>query len=161
MKLNSATASDIYHVAMDMRDADYKEFVALADCGDRDALARQLVARFANADLVVAYHGGQPAAIGGAVCYRPNVATMLFYATDAFPKIGLDVTRFIRRHYIPALHAQGVHRLECVSHGNYTWAHKWLSSLGFSHEATLGGFGKNGEMYYQFSKVEYARTSCS
>jgi hypothetical protein len=158
MKLGNATVSDIYHVAMAMRDADYQEFVALADCDDRDTLARQLVARLANTDLVVAYHGNKPVAIGGAVCHRPNVATMMFYATDDFPKVGLGVTRFVKRQYIPALHEQGIHRLECVSHADHKWAHEWLVGLGFYIEASMAGFGKNGEMYHQFAKVKYVCT---
>src|SRR5690606_23608090 len=99
------------------------------------------------------YLGDEPVAAGAMVGARPNVITLMFFATDDFPKIALPLTRFITKNLFQKYRDNGVHRIECVSIEGYDEAHRWIKILGLHHEAVFPGFGKNGEAFHQFAKV--------
>lgn len=163
MKIERATAEQVYEVALAMRQRDFDEISALNFADDRDELAELLARRYIGDDSIMcASLGGKPICIGGTINARPNVISLLFFATDEFPKIGLGVTRFIKKRLMPRLERAGIHRFEAVSLDGYHEVHAWLNLLGLEAETEpLRGFGKNGEAFRYFSKVADVRPACS
>lgn len=155
MKINQASYADVLTVAREMRDRDFDEFSAVSPADTREDLARLLAERYGGRDDVLCAGDDEgPICIGGTIEARPNVLTLLFFATDRFPSIALPVTRFIRNNMLPRFFAAGVHRIEAVSLAGYDGAHQWLELLGLERETRpLLGYGKNGEAFVQFSKV--------
>lgn len=159
MKIEPATAEDVQRVAFHMRVGDYDEFSAVSHAQDRQQLAEILAARYGDRhDVLVGLWKGRPVCIGGFIMARPNVITLLFFATDEFHRIGLGITRFIRQNLFPKLERQGVHRFEAVSLATHSEAHKWLLLLGLTAETgPMLGYGKGQEAFIQFSKVRDVR----
>lgn len=154
IRIETATYIDVLSVAHRMRDRDVVEFLATSSEPDRTALAMSLSRRYGMSDeLIVACDDQEPVAIGGLIQHRPNVVTLLFFATDGFPRIALPLTRFITRRLFPEVKAAGAHRIECVSHAGHTDAHRWIRLLGLEQEAEFKGFGRGGETFLQFAWV--------
>jgi hypothetical protein len=87
--------------------------------------------------------------------HRPNVATLLFFATDDFGgAVAADFTRFVKQRLFPGYVEKGVHRIECAALAEYDEMHRWLKVLGLVREAVMLGFGRGGETYMQFSWVK-------
>ena len=155
MKIDAPSRGDILAVAQAMRARDYDEFSALSFAADRAAMAEALADRFAGKDdTFCAYAGGQPVAVGAMVMGRPGVVTLMFFATDRLPEIGLALTKFITQRLFPVYRAKGIHRIECVSLEGYEEVHRWIEVLGLRREAgPFKGFGRNGEAFVQFAWV--------
>ncbi|QIG74318.1 hypothetical protein EVC08_006 [Rhizobium phage RHph_N65] len=153
MKIDPVSVADVAFVATHMRDRDYEEFSAVSPADDRPALAQLLSARYGDRpDVMCGSADGTPICIGGTIEARPNVITLLFFATDDFPKIALPITRFIRKNLFPKLIAAGAHRIEAVSMAGYDQTHAWLRTIGLEQETGLmHGYGKRGEAFVQFS----------
>lgn len=160
LKISEATPETVRHVALNMRTRDYVEFSAVSFLEGREALADNLVERFGNSpEIHVGFTADdEPACVGGTIMTRPNVISLLFFATDRFPEIGLPITRYIRKQLLPRLIEAGVHRIEAVSISNYSETHAWLETIGLSRETgPLYGYGKDGETYLQFAWSSYVR----
>lgn len=155
MQLEHASGPAIQWVALRMRDADFREFEALSTATGQRELAAQLAQRFCGRDdVLVARHDERPIAVGGLIGTRPNVASLLFFATDEFSKVGNALTRIIKRELFPGAKAAGVHRIEAVAMVEHVEAHRWIQYLGLTAEGPpLRGFGKGGEAYQMFSWV--------
>jgi len=154
MIVEAATPELVRVAAENMRQRDRDEFMPLCRFHQHAELVDNLVARFGeHKDVVVAGDGHAPIAVGGMIRHRPNVATLLMFATDDLPRIGADLTRFIRQRLFPTYRAAGTHRIECVSIAGYDEVHRWLRVLGLKEEADLPGFGRDGERYVQFAWV--------
>lgn len=161
MKIDVATPDEIRRVALAMRERDFDEMSALTAADTREDLAEFLATVYAGVNDVLCGHDadGEPVCIGGLIQLRPNVASMLFFATDAFPSIGLQITRFVRNELIPRYMDAGVHRIEAASLADYSAVHRWLETLGLAPEGGLMfGYGKRGEAFQNFAKVAYARS---
>lgn len=162
MRIETATPSAIRAVAERMRDQDAAEFLAVSNAETRDELVGGLVATYgARDDLIMACADDmRPVAIGGLIEHRPNVATLLFFATDEFRQIALGLTRFIRCNLFPEVVAAGVHRIECVSIAGYVDNHRWIRLLGLNEPIiTLRAYGKGAEDFLMFSWVADAGSS--
>lgn len=154
MRIDAATAADLRFVAENMRESDEREFLALNKTDSRADLVAALIQRFAGEKLIAAKDDTfRPIAIGDVVENRPNVGTLLFFATNRFPEIARPLTRFIRQRLFPIYRQNGLHRIECWAAGDRPDVHRWLGALGLEHEATVYGFGKGGETYEQFAWV--------
>jgi len=160
--ISPGTARDLESVAARMRESDIREFLALSYAKSHEDLCADLVLSYGGRkDLIAVRLGNTPVAIGATILSRPNVAVLLFFATDDFHKVAVATTRFIRRFLFPRLEQFGVHRIECVSIDGYDAAHQWIRTLGLKQEAVLSNFGRNGETFIQFSKVHnVCKTSC-
>ncbi len=160
MKIEPATAGHVQQVAAFMRAGDYDEFSAVSHAQDRQQLAEILARRYGDRhDVLVGLWNGRPVCIGGFIMARPNVITLLFFATDEFRQIGLGITRFIRQNLFPKLERQGVHRFEAVSLATHSEAHKWLLLLGLTAETgPMLGYGRAGQAFIQFAKVRDVRS---
>lgn len=154
VEIGVAFPDDVEAVAQNMRHRDFVEFSALSPADGRTDLANILVERYGRgAEVMVARWDGRPIAIGGLFCYRPNVASILFLATDNFPRVALSVTRFISKELFPRYEEIGVHRFEAISMLEHDEAHRWLATLGLKKEAVFFDYGKNRETFVQFAKV--------
>lgn len=155
MRIEGALDEDVRFVAQNMRAADLAEFTAVSHARTRDEIAGSLLDRYGGhpAAIVARDDAGKAVAIGAGVEGRPNVVTLLFFATDSFPQIALGLTRFIRQNLFLRYRQAGVHRIEAISMDGHAAAHRWLKTLGLQHEAELRGFGKNGETFHQFAWV--------
>lgn len=161
MRIDAPSRAEIRSVALAMRVRDYDEFCALAFADSREALAEVLAHRYGERDdTFCAFTGDDPIAVGAMVQSRPNVVTLMFFATDRLPEIGLALTKFITQRLFPAYRKKGVHRIECVSLAGYEEVHRWIETLGLRQEAgPFQGFGKNGEAFVQFAWVADASTT--
>lgn len=161
MRIEQARPEDIYEVAVTMRARDYEEISCLHPTDTRRDLATALVRRYGGRpDVLCGFWRNAPVCIGGFIEVRPRVVSMMLFATDDFPRIGLGITRFTTKEMMPRLEAAGVHRFEAASLANYDEVHAWLRLLGLEAEtAPLRNFGKNGESFVMFSKVADARPS--
>lgn len=152
--VDGASAHDFATVARQMRDSDLAEFLAVSYAEDRASLADDLTQRYGNRDdLIAAYVDGDPVAVGAAIQARPNVLSLLFFATDEFPRAALTLTRFITRQLFPRCRTAGVHRIEAVSIEGNTSAQRWIETLGLTLETPVYGHGKGGETFLQYAWI--------
>jgi hypothetical protein len=154
MKLDAPTREDVAFVATRMRSRDMQEFMAVSHAASEAELVEGLVDRYGGAhDAFCAYRGGIPVAVGAMVEHRPNVVTLMFFATADLPLIGAALTRWIRQRLFPQYRARGVHRIECASIDGYVSVHRWVQALGLKREAVMPKYGRGGETFIQFAWV--------
>jgi hypothetical protein len=151
MKIEPATTEAIMSVAAAMRERDFQEFCAAAHYTHRSAIGRAADER--RRDLICASRD-EPIAVGGVILTRPNVGSLIFFATDQFPEIATGLTRWITRELFPRCRAAGVHRIDCVSIDGYEQTHRWIELLGLKREGVLRKFGRGGEDFHQFAWVQ-------
>lgn len=155
MRLATPTPATVRHVAERMRERDRMEFMAVSHASTAAELAESLVARYGDhPEVIVAGAGDVPIAVGGLLRLRPNVATLMFFATEDMAEIGGPLTRFIRQRLFAQYRAEGVHRIECASLAGYDEVHRWLLALGLQQEAVMRGYGRGGEDFVQFAWVK-------
>lgn len=152
MRVDAANPADVRYVAERMRERDVEEFMAVSPFAERSDLVDALVERYGeHPDVIVAYGENGPVAVGGLVHHRPRVGTLLFFASDDLPKIGPDLTRFIKQRLFPGYTAKGTHRIECASIAGYEETHRWLGVLGLKEECQMSKYGRDGQDFVQFS----------
>lgn len=156
MRVTEATAQNINSVAERMRERDLAEFSATSFFSDREGAAVTLVERYAGLENLecATLDDGTPVAIGGVLWLRPNVASILFFATDDFERIVVPLTRHVRRNVIATAKDVGAHRIECMSLASYTQMRSWVEVFGLREEARLRAYGKNGEDFISYAWVE-------
>ncbi|MEQ9416663.1 MAG: hypothetical protein RJQ08_03870 [Salinisphaeraceae bacterium] len=147
--LVDATAERIGHIARALRAADARELAAQRWEWDPDALVGEVMGYYGPFKWVCE-RAGEPIAAVGAVQLHPGVWSAWMFATDEFPKIGLYLTRFVRRRMIPSLVRLGAHRCDARSIEGHDHAHRWLRALGAVEEARLVRYGRNGEDFIVF-----------
>ncbi|WP_146071428.1 hypothetical protein [Bosea lathyri] len=152
MRIEPASPAAVLAVASRMRERDQHEFMATSYARTSDELAQDMVRRYAGLPgAICALDGTDPVAIGAMIEARPNVLTLLFFATNEMPRIAISLTSFITKRLFPPQREAGVHRIECVSIIDHTDAHRWIKILGLKQEATMPGYGKGGETFFQFA----------
>jgi hypothetical protein len=155
MRVVPVTPDNIRFVAERMRERDLAEFSATSYFGDRENAAQYLVDNYAEYPGLecVTLDDGTPVGIGGVIWLRPNVGSMLFFATDDFDKIVVSLTRHAAKNiYAPAKAV--AHRIECFSLATYTQMQQWVEVFGLRPEATLRQYGKNGEDFIVYAWVK-------
>jgi len=138
-----------HYVAANMRAADAREIFATRHDNDRARLAEGAAAL---APCAYVAGEGEPIACIGATEMWPGVWQAWMFATDRFADIGLPLTRWVIRDMIPGLIRAGAHRAHCYSIEGHDRAHRWLEALGFVHEATHQGYGRNGEAFRVYAR---------
>jgi len=157
MIVDRPSLAHVRAVAENMRQDDVDEFMSVSFARDRAELADGLVERYASNGEAYCFSDGEtPVAVGAMVEGRPNVITIMFFATDRFPAIALPLARFCKRNLFPRYRAVGVHRIECIAIADQPKKRRWIELLGMQHEATFAGYGKNGEAFGQYAWVRDA-----
>lgn len=161
MRLEDTTPENVRYVAERMRESDFREFSAVSFARDRRQLAELMTKIYGeHPGGICAYSGDEPVAVGAMVEGRPNVVTLMFFATDALNEIAIPLTRFIRNNLFPRYREEGIHRIECISIDGHTAAHRWIRLLGLERETgPMLGYGKNGETFFQFAWTRDAGTT--
>lgn len=141
---------------MNMRDRDFLEISCTSHTNTREDLARLLSSRYGAAPNVFSVcYKNKPVAVLGCLETRPNVTSLLFFATDAFSAVKLAFTKFAKVDLRDALFARGVHRIECVSLAGYGEMHGWLKLVGLEQEGeAMKAYGRNREDFVMFALVK-------
>lgn len=150
MRLTKPDRKALLYIVDNLRTADREELNALTFYPDRAEVLADEVASW-GPFAFVGWHDGRPVGAAGATEMWPGVWSFWMFGTDDIPKVGLEMTRLIKRRIFPLLFDLGMHRGEARSIHSHQWAHRWLKTLGFNYEATLRGFGKNGEDFLVFT----------
>lgn len=154
-RIEPASTADVRTVALAMRERDFAEITATNSVGTRDELADLLAFRYGGRrDVLVGKHDDDPICIGGTIEMWPGVMSLLFFATDDFPKIGRGITRWLKRELFPRYLDAGIHRIQAISLDGYDEVHAWLRALGLTEEGRFPGFGRNGEAFVQFGMTK-------
>lgn len=150
MRLTDLSVDAVLHVAENMRQADKDEIYCGRWTDSPYDLATDVVS--AGGVSMVAWSGEDPIAVVGAVPVTPTLWSVLMFATDRLPEIGLPLTRFLKRTMVQTIFSPSVGglRAECRSAVGHTEAHRWLELIGFKREALLRAVGKNGEDFYLY-----------
>lgn len=147
MTLYKPTLHSVIDVAERMRAIDRDEIYPLLFDKSPQELARRVLADSRYCWLAAT---DKPVAVFGAHQTRPGAWRAFAFATDDFPKVYREVTKFlvqrVRSHLFLELGAQ---RVEAHSSASHTAAHNWLTRLG-----AVGTwdpeYGPNGETYQHF-----------
>ena len=155
MMIDVPSVEHVRYVADHIRPKDAEEFLAVSFANTPAELADTLVQRYGGHHEAYAFSDddGTPVGVGAMVEGRPNVITLMFFATERFAKLALPIARFTKHRLFPNYRDAGVHRIECVSIAGYEHAHKWIRLCGMKEEGVFRGFGKNGEAFHQFAWV--------
>jgi len=89
--------------------------------------------------------GGRPYFAAGFSIVNPGVAVSWSMSTEACLKHVLEMTRVSRAVIRTLLKDSGIHRVQIMCMASRQHARRWYESLGAAHEATLKGYGRNGE----------------
>lgn len=156
MKLKIANPELIRQVALQMRGADFREFVATSYATSREELADELAGQFgARGDIIVACNDNETSlAVGGFLELRPRTMFPLFFAAPGWLEISKPLTKFIRKDWLPDILKQ-CHRLEAVAHVEHHESHIWMEFLFkmLPEGPPMRGFGKSGEIFQRFAWV--------
>lgn len=152
MRIEAATPAAVYAVACQMREHDRLELSAVLPFDHVPDLALYLGNTYGERDDVkVVYVEDRPVAVIGAVMTRPNSLALLMFATREITAVGLPLTRWLRREWLPRMAGAGVHRIEAASILGYPDMHRWLRSLGLKRETLMKRFGKRGESFLLYA----------
>lgn len=148
-KLTKLNKEDILYVANNMREMDRIEIFSGRWTDDIQDFADSI--QTDNGFGFVAGIEGTPIAVFGAIPISPTLWNVYMFATDRFPEVSLTVTRFVKKVMIPSVEKMGMFRAECRSIDGHRSAHRWLSVLGFKHEAVCELVGKDGQTFHLFA----------
>ena len=154
MKLANPSLLDVLYVTRNLREWDRRELFATRFDDDPDRLAMDVMGWGPVGWVAGGVVDGREkaSAVVGATELWPGMWSVGMFATDDFPKIGLGLTRFVKRRMIPLIVQQGIRRGECKSIEGHTEAHRWLEVLGARRDgAALRGYGKGGEPFYTYA----------
>lgn len=139
----------VFPVAENMRAADRAEIFATRFDDSAERLAGEAI----QTGSLIGWVAGleEPIAAFGCHMLWPGVYSMWLFATDSFHQIGLPVTRLVIRDIVPMLFEGGAHRLEARSMEGHTDAQRWLETVGARREATLKGYGRDGQDFHVYA----------
>lgn len=153
MHLSAPEHGAVLYVASHMRAIDREEVYGLRFVENPFLITNDVMAR--PEVSWVAWHDQLPAVVFGGVETTPGVWSIYCFATDAFPKLALPLTRFVKKLMLPLLFGTlGAHRLEADSHENHVQAHRWMELCGATREGVKRGRGKTGADYFTFAIVD-------
>lgn len=152
MRIEAATPAGVYAVAIRMRLHDATELSAVLPYDRVPDIALHMSDAYGDRDDVkVIWAGRERVAVIGSIMPRPGSLALLMFATDGLPAIGLPLTRWLKREWMPRMASAGIHRIEAVSIAGYADMHRWLEVLGLRAEGVLRRYGKRGEDFLQFA----------
>lgn len=153
IEFTSITPGACIHVANHMRERDWVEVRAVLGPSDPQdigyAFARNH--QYRGIDGFVCKLHGESVAVMSATYETPKSAQVALYATDAFNRVAIAVTRKIKREVMPYLVNRGVTRAECRCWEQHDDARRWLAILGAVEECVIPEYGANGETFIQMA----------
>lgn len=138
-------------VACNMREVDKQEIY----CQRNDDCPLTFAYELAHTpgESFTCLHDGVPVAVGGVSNVCPGVGQMWLIATDQWPKVCRELTKFTRNVIAAGLDGQ-YHRLQVQVAALHEQSQQWLTrSLGFEHESIMKNAGKNGEDFYMVRRL--------
>lgn len=153
MKIVPSTIALVQTVAEQMRAADLRELLAVTNWGNRGDLALALGSVHGGNAIVILADDGAPVAVLTNHIPRPGTLSLGMFATDRWPEVAKAVSRWCVTTYRPALLGR-FHRLEAASIEGHDVSHRWLGFLGFSREARMPKFGRNGETFFLYGMTD-------
>ena len=153
---------EIFVVLMHARQCDIAKFAALTGFHDREQIAQAVTPRFGIGMMGFCTDDGDLVAVGGATQDRANVVRTGFVATDRWEEIAAPLSRWVKRHYFPALRAAGVHRIETITTLDHPDTERWLRWLGLEPEQIKPGYGATGAAFVEYAWVSdaFAARAC-
>jgi hypothetical protein len=152
MVLSDIEPVGLAYIVRNMRGADAHEIYATTNAPTPDAYVDEMMLlKRAGLSGWIASLDGVPIATLGIMPMWQNVVSVWMFATDDFPKIAMQLTRFVRRNLVPSLAASGIHRAQCFSMNDHVMAQRWLEILGAKREGVAKGFGNSGEDFTLYS----------
>ncbi len=150
--LDGADPDDVYDVALAMRESDRHEAHAFGL--DYVQAAHDAVAN--AADVYTAYQRNRPTFIFGTVEVVPGVRQLFGFGTPDTKRVIPQVTWFTRKFWLPNLFEDDVRRIQAHIPDTSIASLQWLQSFGMYREASMAGYGVNGETILQlaFTKRE-------
>lgn len=149
MAVRALNHADLMAIGQSMRLADRREIFATRFDDDVGSLVADILESDPIGAVIAAADGRAVAALGGIEMWPGNWSVWMF-ATDRWPEVAKETTRFVRRILLPALLRLGLKRGECRSALGHEVAHRWLIFLGARIEAIYPAFGKGGESFVGF-----------
>lgn len=137
-----------------MRKADFAEIDAVIRIDQPAQIAAILLA--ASTDMAfVAYLDDNPVAVFGvAWSTGSHLSSGWAYGTPRMTRAVPAMTRFMVGEMVPTLVARGVHRCEVRTAVDHDLSHGWLEGMGYEREGIARGYGRNGEDYAVYARVE-------
>lgn len=149
MPMRALNAVDLIAIGRGMRAADRREIFATRFDEDAVLLAEDLLAGDPVGAVVTTPDGVAVAALGGTEMW-PGLWSLWMFATERWPEVARETTRFARNVLWPALLCLGLRRGECRSASDHVMAHRWLHHLGGAVESVHPAYGKGGETFIGF-----------
>lgn len=143
------------HVCRNMRAVDAEEIFAMRPDHDAFALYRDIAGmgpRHLWLEIARPTADLRPVALFGVIGTSPGCGLAHLIGTNglSLPFAQIIANR-IRNDVIPAMIAEGLHRVEANSLSTHSWAHRFLRACGARKEGPLRrAMGKNGEDFQTF-----------
>jgi hypothetical protein len=150
--IQGLTLDGLTHVLGHLRQHDQAEVAATIDQGELAATCK-LIWMVPGPKWEARTVAGEPAVIGGFVPVWPGLGSGWLWGTDRWDEVVLEVTRAMRRHILPSLDAEGVHRIECRPMAGNAATIRWLQLVGFKQEAVTAQFGRGCEDFVLCARV--------
>lgn len=151
-RIGSFDLLDCVRVCSHLREDDRREIAATRGELDPDGVMRLIRDCEQLQDyLVIAYDDDEPIAMMGGAPIHAGVFSGWMFATDQFPVIGSQMTKWAKRYFFAGLREMGAHRVEAHSIEGHTKSHRWIEAIGARLEAEVPQFGMNGENFLRFA----------
>lgn len=147
VEIRPGTLRDISFVAANLREQDRKEIFATARL---ESTVQVAALSYYGSHCWTAWIDDQPHAAFGVSDtspLTPHLRSAWAWGTKRFKRCVPAITRFVLKEWPPLLFDDGAVRMEVRSLQGHDLAHKWLKALGARHEATMPGYGVNGETF--------------
>lgn len=152
VRVEPATLEALQHIVQHLRAIDRDELLATTVGDDLSSLPGRIM-QFCIMSFVAADEA--PIAAWGIRPMWPGVCTVWAFGTDDWDRALMPMTRHGREFMIPTLLKQGYHRIECRSLADREDTARWLRLFGATPEATLRCYGKSGENFTLYRRVDY------
>lgn len=148
------------YVVRRMRKQDVEEVFSVRYDRSREGLVEDMVANYA--DLSFAFervHVPRAIAVFTLAPAGPWFWHASLIATDEWPLVVKDVTRWLRKHLMPAVQRHGVRRVELRAMQKLTQNCAWIESLGARPECVVHGMAD--EPFVQYAWTQNGGATCA
>lgn len=153
MNLSEPRHDTVLYVVSRMRESDRQEIYALRNHTNPFLIVNDVMAR--PEMTWVMWHDNLPAVVIGGIEMWPGTWSIHCFGTDAFSRLAIPLTRFVKKQMLPIIFDQfGARRAQAYSHESHKEAHRWMELCGAHREGVLRGYGGDGADYHIFAIVK-------